>query len=75
MMSFFMICFSEKRRKLKLIDPPPRLAMGLTEALRKAFPNQVALASWQEDDAYKIAMKAINFGGTFSFLLEHLGNI
>jgi len=58
---FFMICFSEKRRKLKLIDPPAELATGLADAIRQAFPGQVALASWQADDSYKIEMRAPGF--------------
>lgn len=59
-MNFFAICFTDKRRKFKLINALAPIAVGLAEAVKQAFPGQVALASWQ-DEFYRIEMRKTDF--------------
>ncbi|KLO17005.1 hypothetical protein SCHPADRAFT_900977 [Schizopora paradoxa] len=52
---FFMIAFSDNRRKIKLINHPDILGQSMSEVIREEFPRRLISASWgEESDYYKI---------------------
>jgi len=53
---FFMIAFTNNRRKIRLINHPDHLGQTISELLREHFPRRVASASWDESDMYKIEL-------------------
>lgn len=66
---FFMIAFSNNRRKIKLINHPDPLGQSLSEILREEFPRRVISASWDDSDMYKIELNRWDSESALSIFL------
>ncbi|TDL28657.1 hypothetical protein BD410DRAFT_781178 [Rickenella mellea] len=65
---FFLICFTDKRRRFKIVQAPRHIVENLAVVLRDAFPNQVAESGPQSPDSYTIEMKSTGFDSIANLL-------
>ncbi|KAI5122610.1 hypothetical protein M0805_004821 [Coniferiporia weirii] len=73
---FTMLVFSSGRRKIKLVNQPHQLCESLTDVLHENFPRRVRVASWDDNDMYKIEMSGLDFSRIadlmIATILEHM---